>query len=151
MNKTKQYKSILSIFLLNLSLYTTAQHLLVKDGFVRELPPKVRYTAAYFTLENLDQKAKKLIHISTPIAREVQLHETKKVKNEVFMERKQAFNIPAQGQLKLEPKAKHLMLIGLKKRLKQGDEVKFKLHFQDGSKQTMTLPIRASHTLHHHH
>ena len=151
MTRTIQYKLILSLCLLSLNFSVAAKPLIVKEGFVRELPAQVRHTAAYLTLENPHTQAKKLIRISTPIAREVQLHETQHANHQVFMERQQAFDIPAQGQLKLESQAKHFMLIGLKKPLKQGEEVEFKLHFKDGTQQTITLPIRASHTLPHHH
>ena len=151
MNRIIRYTSLLSVVLFSLNLNAATSALILKNGFIREMPKKTRYTAAYFTLENPGSRMKTLVHISTPIAREVQLHETISYQNQVSMERKQAFHIPAHGQLKLDQSAKHIMLLGLKGTVVAGNTVPLKLHFKDGSNQTITLPIHAAHTLTHDH
>ena len=50
--------------------------------------------------------------------------------------------IPPKGQLVLEPGGDHLMLMGLKKRLNEGDKVTLILNIEPGtSRLEVTLPV----------
>ena len=50
--------------------------------------------------------------------------------------------IKAKGEAALKPGSLHIMLIGLKKELKEGDSVAITLGFEDGSSKKVEVPVR---------
>ncbi len=58
------------------------------------------------------------------------------------MRRIEQIVIPAGGNVKLQPGGNHVMLIGLKQIPMPGDSAELTLVFEDGSKITLSVPVR---------
>lgn len=99
-------------------------------------------TAAFGTLKNTGSRPVTITG-ATGDAGPVQLHVTQKTANGMEMRETKAFTIPAGGSLDLKPGGSHLMFMNLSKALKAGDDVQLAVAFQDGSKKTISFPVRA--------
>lgn len=97
-------------------------------------------SAAFGTMTNTSDKDVTIMSASTPASPMVELHETVMGSNGTMqMQEKQGgFVIPAKGKLVLEPGANHIMLMGLTKPVKAGDDISFALKLKDGSTVTFT-------------
>jgi copper(I)-binding protein len=115
---------------------------MVRNGSIRGLPPGTMNTAAYMTLVNESDEALELTGASTPVANSAMLHKTvRHVGGVMAMEHVMSATLPARGQLKLESGGLHLMLMGLKRPLKDGTIVKVTLQFEGGFSMTVDLPV----------
>ena len=115
---------------------------MVRNGSVRGLPPGTMNTAAYMTLVNESDEALVLTGASTPASNSAMLHKTVRREGGVMaMEHVMSATLPARGQLKLESGGLHLMLMGLKQPLREGNNVKVTLQFEGGFSMTVDLPV----------
>lgn len=97
-------------------------------------------SAAFGTIRNTTDQDVTIVSASTPASPMVELHETVMGANGTMQmqPKKGGFVIPAMGELKLEPGANHIMLMGLSKPVKAGDEITFDLKLSDGSTVSFT-------------
>lgn len=91
-------------------------------------------TGGFGVLKNTSDADITVTGASTPSARTVELHETAMGPNGAMqMQAKQGgFVIPAGGELKLEPGANHIMLMGLTAPINPGADVTFTLELAGG-------------------
>ena len=147
------FKQIGVVLILISNSFVVQAKIILVDGFVRAMPPTVPNTAAYFTLKNTGE-AVNLIAVETEVARKAELHTLIDDKDLIKMRQVKEFSINANKTLKLTPSADHVMLLGLKKPLKIGQQVQLNLIFDKGQKLTINLPIQKSQSSemsHHHH
>jgi copper(I)-binding protein len=87
--------------------------------------------AAYLTLKNTGQEADTLQSVSSSDAERVEIHEHTQDAQGVMRMRpvEGGLKIPAQGTVEFKPGGYHLMLIGLKHNLEEGQQIPLKLHF----------------------
>lgn len=97
-------------------------------------------SAAFGTITNTSDQDVTIMSASTPASPMVELHETVMGSNGTMQmqEKPGGFVIPAKGKLVLEPGANHIMLMGLTKPVKAGDDISFDLKLKDGSTVTFT-------------
>ncbi len=110
----------------------------VKDAWVREVPPTSKMSAAYMVIENKGKEADRLVDASNNVSEITELHETV----EGRMRRVKAIEIPAGGKVELKPGGLHIMLINLKKPLKEGDTVELTLKFEKSGEVKVQAPVR---------
>ena len=115
---------------------------LIRDGWVQEGPPSQTITAAYMTIENHTGAEISLRAASTEVAQTVELHKMELVGGMMKMRRVETIDILAGGTAELKPGGFHLMVIGLKKELKEGDKVTITLEFSNGLRKTITIPVK---------
>ncbi|MEJ7619494.1 MAG: copper chaperone PCu(A)C [Aquificaceae bacterium] len=125
-----------SLFLVGLSL--AQPKIEVKDAWVREVPPTSKMSAAYMVIENKGKESDKLVDASNNVSEITELHETVEGK----MRRVKAIEIPAGGKVELKPGGLHVMLINLKKPLKEGDTVELTLKFEKSGEVKVQAPVR---------
>ncbi len=125
-----------SLFLAGLSL--AQPKIEVKDAWVREVPPNSKMSAAYMVIENKGKEADKLVDASNNVSEITELHET----IEGRMRRVRAIDIPADGKVELKPGGLHVMLINLKKPLKEGDTVELTLKFEKSGEVKVQAPVK---------
>ncbi|GGW45371.1 copper chaperone PCu(A)C [Streptomyces xantholiticus] len=94
--------------------------------------------AGFLTVENDGDGADRLTSVTSTIADDVTIHETKNQK----MQEVTSFDIPAGGELDLERGGNHIMFMTLKRRPKQGDTVSIELHFEKSDPIKVELPVR---------
>jgi copper(I)-binding protein len=102
--------------------------------------PVADMAGGFLTITNDGDTADKLTSVTSPISDDVTIHETKNQK----MQEVQSFDIPAHGELKLERGGNHIMLMGLKVKPKQGENVSIELHFEKADPITVDLPVEAA-------
>ncbi|WP_175411283.1 copper chaperone PCu(A)C [Streptomyces sp. TRM64462] len=123
-----------------------APRLKVSGAFIPE-PVNSDMAGGFLTVTNTGGAADTLTSVTSDISDDVQMHETKNQK----MQQVKSFDVPANGELKLERGGSHLMLMKLKRTLKQGDKVTFELRFEDSEPIKVEVPVEArTHNPQHH-
>ena len=118
------------------------------DGWVRvsEYSDHVDgMTGAFATIENHTDHDVTLVGGSAEIANMVEVHEVIMMDGEMKMQAKEGgILIKAGESVTLEPGGLHVMLMGLKEAILEGDEVTLTLDFDGYDDQTFTWPAKAS-------
>jgi copper(I)-binding protein len=89
--------------------------------------------AGFMTLANPDARADALVGAETPLARQVQIHQSSVKDGMASMRQLERVPLPAGGQVTFAPGGHHLMFVGLTKPLKAGDSVPVTLTFASGA------------------
>ncbi|GAA2791261.1 copper chaperone PCu(A)C [Streptomyces showdoensis] len=101
--------------------------------------PVMDMAGGFLTITNGGDVADKLTSVTSGLSDDVTMHETKNQK----MQEVKAFDIPANGELKLERGGNHIMFMELKKQPKQGEKVSIELHFEKSGPIKVDLPVEA--------
>jgi copper(I)-binding protein len=102
-------------------------------------------TGAFATIENHTDHDVTLVGGSAEIASMVEVHEVIMMDGEMKMQAKEGgILIKAGESVTLEPGGLHVMLMGLKEAILEGDEVTLTLDFDGYDDQTFTWPAKAS-------
>lgn len=124
-----------------------ATPLLVVDGaWIRPAVPGQQATGGYMRLTAARDLS--LVGFSTPVAAEAQLHEMAMVGDVMTMREARPVALPAGQVVAFQPGngQRHLMLMGLRKPLKEGDQVRLTLKLRTPAGQALTqvvsLPVR---------
>ncbi|MCS6998251.1 MAG: copper chaperone PCu(A)C [Aquificaceae bacterium] len=110
----------------------------VKDAWVREVPPTSKMSAAYMIIENKGNQPDKLVDAKNNASEITELHETVEGK----MRKVKAIEVPANGKTELKPGGLHVMLINLKKPLKEGETVELVLKFEKSGEVKVNAPVK---------
>lgn len=98
----------------------------------------------FVTIVNGTRREDRLIGATSPVAGEVQLHTMSMDGGIMRMRQVQGgFAVPAMGTLELRPGANHIMFIGLKRRLRQGERFPVTLRFQRAGRVTVQFAVQA--------
>lgn len=100
-----------------------------------------KMTAAYMELESGDTVA--IIKIESPLAGRVEIHSTTNDKGVMKMRKVNELTLPAGKTVKLTPGGMHLMLLDLKKPIKDGDTIPFALTFRGLDKHVSGIRFEA--------
>lgn len=119
-----------------------AADIAVENPYVREVPPKMPNSAAFMKLTNSSDTEVSLTSAASDVANVVELHEHAKVDGMMQMRQVAKIVIPAKGQTELKPGGLHVMLIGLKHPLKEGETVDVTLNFSNGESMKVTAPVK---------
>lgn len=111
----------------------------VTDAWVREVPAGIETTALYMEIENNTSETEKLLSVESEIAGTAEIHETSVNKDGISrMQQIQTVEIPASGSVVMKPGATHVMLIGLRDKIENGQDIKVVLKFQNtGTREIM--------------
>jgi len=96
-----------------------AQNIQVVDAWSRPTPPGTDVGVAYFTIRN-SGKGDRLLRASSPVARSAELHVSTMKEGVVRMEGLPSVEIGS-APVAFVPSGKHVMLMGLKRPLKEGE------------------------------
>lgn len=127
---------------LNTSAQVEADKIVIKDAWIQEGPPSQKITAAFMLIENHNAAEIALLSASTDAARVVELHKMELEDGMMSMRKVDSINVPAGGMIELKPGGYHLMVIGLNKELKEGEDVKVTLRFSNDIRKTITVPVK---------
>ena len=118
----------------------------ISDAWVRENAPGQVVGAAYMTLKSPQDST--LVFVESPTAGSVEIHSMSMNNNVMKMRKLEELPLKAGKAEKLAPGGFHLMLFDLKKPLKNGEKVDFKLCFKDKAgnitHQQVSLPIKSA-------
>jgi copper(I)-binding protein len=111
-----------------------------ENAWVRLLPPSVTTTAAYMTITSDQDDV--LIRASSPDVEMVELHLSSMTDGVMSMDHVDTIEIKAAQPLELSPGSYHLMLMGLKKKLKEDDSFQLRLVFEKAGELELSLPVK---------
>lgn len=115
----------------------------VMSAWSRALPPVSQNGAVYLTLKNYSGAADRLVGASSPLAARVEIHLHEMEAGMMTMRRVESVPLNPGEYVIFEPGGKHLMLIGLKRPLKEGEEVPLTLTFERAPPLEVMVPIGA--------
>lgn len=114
----------------------------VSEPWVRATVPQQKATGAYMELKS-DADAR-LVSVSSPAAGVAEVHEMAVVDDLMTMRRLASLELPAGRAVELKPGGYHVMLIGLKQQVKEGEQVPLTLVIERRDGQRETVEVRAS-------
>ncbi len=101
--------------------------------------------AGYLRITNTGTNADVLLGGSSEGADRVEVHETTiDDKGVASMKKLDSVEVKGGGSIELKPAGMHLMLIGLKAALKEGDTFKARLKFKTAGEVDVAFPVKAS-------
>lgn len=98
--------------------------------------------AFYLKVTNSSDDADRLVKIESDIAQVIEIHEVQMNDGAMNMvPQHDGVEVPANGELLLEPSGYHVMLIGINKSLLEGEEFSATLFFEDAGEVEVSVPI----------
>jgi copper(I)-binding protein len=130
------------IISLALAATTHAQSILVKDAWIRGVPPSAKSTAAFMTIQNHGSDEMVLVSAASEIAEIVQIHTMEHVGDMMKMKEIMELSVPAKGEAILAPMGYHIMLIKMTRPIIEGEMIPLLLHFSDGTKTSVDAVVK---------
>ncbi len=136
---------IFTLIFSSLTLTTTmaaeTNELTVKESWAR--PNFGPNGAAYLKIKNTGDQKRHLIGAASPLADRVELHNHSHENGIMKMRHlKEGVEIKPNEEVSFQPAGKHIMLFGMKKKLKQGESYPITLKFKDGKEQEVIIKIK---------
>jgi periplasmic copper chaperone A len=124
-------------------LDTRVAGIYVNNGYARVNGVSAQTGAAFMVIENTGDEDDRLIDVVADVANMASLHSNKTDANGMAMMRPidGGIVIPAHGLAELKRGANHLMMMGLKKSLKQDDVVTLFLTFEKAGTIIVRIPV----------
>lgn len=114
----------------------------IERAYARASIPNVPNSAAFFVIKNNSDKDIAITSANSDIAEKNELHTHIKENKMMKMMKIEKLIVPAKSSLELKSGGDHVMLMGLKKELKAGDEINLELSFSDGDKKNIKVPVK---------
>ena len=124
-------------------LFPTEDKIKINDPWMRPSSEKMA-TALYFVIENKSETADTLFQVDSDLAERVEIHETYSEGEMMGMRKVDFIVIEGNGSFELKPSAHHIMLMKLKKDIKDGDKGDFVLHFKQAGELKITATAKKS-------
>ena len=114
----------------------------VEGPWIRATTPGAKVAAGYMTIRNKSAQPERLVGGSSPVAGKVETHIHIKDGDVVRMREVKGYDIPANGVFELKPGGAHLMLVDLKRPLKEGEKVPLVLKFEKSGEVKVDFEVR---------
>jgi len=136
-------KVILLFFSLTaLPISSYADSVVVIHPYARAVPEGQPNSAAFMVLKNDTNQDRALIDAKSSVSNFVELHTHRKEGGMMRMRRVEKIEIKANSKTILKPGGLHVMFIGLKQQLTQGDVVDLELFFDNGKTTKLSVPVK---------
>ena len=123
----------------------------VEEPWIRATTPGAKVAAGYMTIRNKSAQPERLVGGSSPVAGKVETHIHIKDGDVVRMREVKGYDIPANGVFELKPGGAHLMLVDLKRPLKEGEKVSLVLKFEKSGEVKVDFEVRPLVSAHKEH
>ncbi|MFH6564750.1 MULTISPECIES: copper chaperone PCu(A)C [Pseudomonas] len=130
----------LLLSLLGMSLQVSAQTV-VDDAWVRATVAGQPSTGAFMHITSSTDS--KLVEVRSPVAKTVQIHESKMANDVMSMQPVSSVALPAGKSVAIEPEGYHVMLIDLVGQVKAGDQVPLTLIVEDSKGVKESIEVKA--------
>ncbi len=121
-----------------------AGDILAMHAFSRATAPKAPNGAAFMVLMNQGNEDLAVVAASSDVAERVELHTHLKEDGVMKMRQVPQIDVPAGGEVVLQPGSYHVMFLGLHAPLKQGESFEVRLELQNGETVTVDVPIQSA-------
>ena len=122
---------------------SAAQGVQVVDAWSRPTPPGIDVGVAYFTIRN-SGKSDRLLRVSSPVAKSAELHVSAVKDGVMKMGELGPVEVVPGAPVAFEPSGRHVMLMGLKKPLKEGDVFPLTLTFANAGQVQASVRVRGA-------
>lgn len=99
-------------------------------------------SAVYFVIQNHNAETDELVGAVSDAAEAVEIHESKMEGDVMTMHRVESVALAPSEKVEFEPGGLHVMLIGLERDLKAGDEIEVTLQFRDSPDIAVKATVR---------
>lgn len=128
--------------IVSLASEAIASDVMVSGAFARASAVSTAKTGAvYFTMMNHGAEPDRLVAAASDASASASLHQTSMENGVATMSEVPSLDLPPGGQVKLEPGGNHVMLMGLKSPLKQGDTIHLTLTFERAGDIVVEVPV----------
>ena len=114
----------------------------VSDAWIRATAPGQKTAAGYMIIRNKSAQPERLVGGSSQAAAKVETHVSIKDGDIMRMREVKGYDVPAKGTFELKPNGSHLMLVDLKRPLKEGDKVPVVLKFEKSGEVKVDFEVR---------
>jgi copper(I)-binding protein len=115
----------------------------VSDAWMRATAPGQKTAAGYMIMRNKSAQPERLVGGSSQAAAKLETHASIQDGDIMRMREVKGYDIPAKGSFELKPNGSHLMLVDLKRPLKEGDKVPVVLRFEKSGEVKVDFEVRA--------
>jgi periplasmic copper chaperone A len=115
----------------------------IKEAWSRATPGGAKVGAGYVTIENTGGTADRLLGAESEVAVRVEIHETSESGGVSRMTPVEALAVAPGARLEFKPGGYHLMLVDLKRPLKQGERFAGVLRFEAAGRVNVQFEVRA--------
>ena len=116
----------------------------VSNAWIREVPENSDITALYFEIKNSTGVEDWVVSIDSTVSEKAEIHSTVIDDNgSAKMVKLEEVKLPSNKTLKLEPAGTHVMLIGLNKVIRAGEEHQFNVNFKNSGNKSVTAKVRS--------
>ena len=134
-----------------ISLGFSEPKIVLKNFWIQPTPPGIKTTMMGGLILNEGDEEDYLTGARSEVAKVVEIHKTV-MENEIAkMVKQDKVKIPPKGKVHFKHHGYHIMLIGLKRPLKEGDKVKITLIFEKSGEITLEVPVKMHMMMDHHH
>lgn len=103
--------------------------------------PPIDTAAAYVVIRSHSQTADRLVSVTADVTSTVELHQTRMDGAAMTMALVKSIDLPAGGELRMEPGGYHCMLVGLTRQLRKGDHVAMTFTFERAGTISVDVPV----------
>src|SRR5262245_15752112 len=115
----------------------------VTEAWSRATPPGAKVAGGFLLIRNKGAAPDRLVSASSPAAARVETHVTEQQGGVMRMREVKGYEVPAKGSFELKPGGAHLMLVDLKRPLKEGEKIPVVLRFEKAGEVKVELQVRA--------
>jgi copper(I)-binding protein len=123
----------------------------VRHPWSRATSPDANVGVGYMEIRNTGTQPDRLVAVSTPVAKRVEMHVTLREGEVMRMQQVQGFDIPARERVTLRPGSSHLMLVELARPLKKGERFAMRLRFERAGEMDVELEVQERGSRHARH
>ncbi|UGQ47900.1 copper chaperone PCu(A)C [Massilia endophytica] len=112
----------------------------VRDPWIRATVPAAQATGAFMQLQSAQDT--RLVEARTPVAGSAELHQMSMQDNRMRMAHVEGIDLPAGKPVALASGGYHIMLMQLKRQMKEGETVPLTLVFEDRKKKRSIVEVQ---------
>ena len=120
---------------------TSTNTITVEQAWARATPRGALTGAAYMMLINNGAFADRLLSATTPVADQIQFHRQTEVNGVSRMREVHNVELSPGGKITFKPGDMHMMIVGIKQPLKEGQSFPLTLQFEKAGNIDVTVPI----------
>ncbi len=120
-----------------------ADLVVIEDAYARVSSPNAKVGASFLEIENHGAEDDRLIDAKSDVAARAELHTHKESDGGIMqmLHVPEGFSVPAGGTHALKRGGDHVMLMGLRHGLVEGDEVRLELVFEKAGSIEINVPV----------
>jgi copper(I)-binding protein len=115
--------------------------MMVDHPWARATPGGAKTGAVYLTLMNHGSSADRLLGATTAAADKVEFHNATEENGVARMRQMRSVDVAPGASVAFSPGGMHIMLVGLKQPLKEGQAIALTLNFEKAGKEDVTVPV----------